>query len=472
MESDNLKNNSVETVNRFTIKRLFLKTKEQLSDLLDISGDTDKEATIADVISGIPIKGQAAWVLVFSIFIASVGLNISSTAVVIGAMLISPLMGPILGIGMSLGINDIDLLKRALKNFGIMIFLSLLTSFLFFSIPMFQSETPELLARTSPDVRDVLIAFAGGLAMIVAQSRKVKLITTMSGVAIATALMPPLCTAGYGLATGKWDFFGGAMFLFTINTIFIALATFLVVRFLKFPVVQYLNSIARKRISQIISGIALLILVPSMYLFYQLYKKSDFEQKSMQMIQAYKIEHNLILLDSQVDFVKQKISFIIIGKTLTSRAIEELQNTMASKGYPNVEIDVLQDLENKETLTKLEKLESSYVNSQGLLTRKEDQIVAKDQQIFGLQQELQFYKDKEVPFEQLAKEIQVLYPKVVGLSYSQVLKTNFKEVDTIPTTFVKWEASVSSKQKQSDTQKIENWLQVKLHNDKLKVVEE
>ena len=472
MKSDNLKEEPVEAVNRFTFKRLFLKAKEQLNDLLDISGDTDKEATIADVTSGIPIKGQAAWVLVFSIFIASVGLNISSTAVVIGAMLISPLMGPILGIGMSLGISDIDLLKRALKNFGIMIFLSLLTSFLFFSIPMFQAETPELVARTAPDVRDVLIAFAGGLAMIVAQSRKVKLITTMSGVAIATALMPPLCTAGYGLATGKWDFFGGAMFLFSINTIFIALATFLVVRFLKFPVVQYLNSAVRKRISQIISVIALLILVPSMYLFYQLYKKSDFEQKSMQMIQTYKLEHNLILLDSEVDFVKQKISFVIIGKTLTSGAIEELQNTMASKGYPNVKIDVLQDLGNQETLTKLDKLESSYVNSQGLLTRKEDQLVAKDQQIFGLQKELQFYKDREVPFEQLAQEIQVLYPQVVGLSYSQVLKTNFKEVDTIPTAFIKWSSQVTNKQKQTDTQKIEHWLKVKLREGKLSVVEE
>jgi len=177
--------------------------KDFLSKVLDIRHDTDKSGTIEDVKNNISMQGHTAWVLVFSILIASIGLNTSSTAVVIGAMLISPLMGPILGVGLSIGINDIDTLRRSFVNLGVMIGLSLITSFLFFKIPIFQNETPELMARTSPDVRDVFIAIAGGLALIVALSRRSKQTNTIAGVAIATALMPPLCTAGYGLAIGN-----------------------------------------------------------------------------------------------------------------------------------------------------------------------------------------------------------------------------------------------------------------------------
>ena len=280
-----------------SFKKTVSTVKLFLIDTFDIFQDTDHAATIEDIKSGVNMRGQNAWILIFSILVASAGLNTSSTAVVIGAMLISPLMGPILGMGLSLGINDIDFLKKAIKNFGVMVILSLLTSFLFFSIPMFQQETPELVARTFPDVRDVIIALSGGLALIIALSRRNKSINTIAGVAIATALMPPLCTAGYGLATGKWDFFGGAMFLFTINTIFIASATFIVVRFLKFPYEMYANSQRRKRISQIISFLAMVILIPSIYMFYQLYKKSDFNQKSDLLIDKLRTEKGILILD-------------------------------------------------------------------------------------------------------------------------------------------------------------------------------
>src|SRR5210317_1122130 len=221
-----------------------------LHEVLNIRDDTDKESTIENIIGNISMKGHNAWILVFSILIASIGLNVSSTAVVIGAMLISPLMGPILGVGLSIGINDIDTLKRSLINLGVMIGLSLATSFIFFLIPLFRNETPEILARTAPDVRDVFIAIAGGLALIIAISRRSQQTNTIAGVAIATALMPPLCTAGYGLATGNLSYFGGAMFLFTINSIFIALAAFVIVKFLRFPMVKYINSTKRKRIAR------------------------------------------------------------------------------------------------------------------------------------------------------------------------------------------------------------------------------
>ena len=182
-------------------KGLLVSLKKFMTELLDFRQDTDRDTTIDAIKGDIPFKGATAWILICSIFVASVGLNANSTAVVIGAMLISPLMGPILGIGLSVAINDIDTLKKSLINFGVMILLSVITAFLFFKFFPLQEESSELLARTSPDIRDVLIAFFGGLALIIARTKKGTIASVIFGVAIATALMPPLCTAGYGLAT-------------------------------------------------------------------------------------------------------------------------------------------------------------------------------------------------------------------------------------------------------------------------------
>ena len=191
-------------------------TRRFLSDLLDIRKNTDQEATKASIIADIPFKGHTSWILICSIFIASIGLNANSTAVVIGAMLISPLMGPILGMGMSLAINDIDTLRRSLKNLAVMVVLSVLTAFLFFEFFPLKSESSELLARTKPDIRDVLIAFFGGLALVIARAKKGTIASVIFGVAIATALMPPLCTVGFGLAIGNFEYAGGALLLLSL----------------------------------------------------------------------------------------------------------------------------------------------------------------------------------------------------------------------------------------------------------------
>ncbi len=208
-------------------KGLMGSVRKFLSETLDIRKNTDQEAAKEAIVADIPFKGHTAWILVCSIFIASVGLNANSTAVVIGAMLISPLMGPILGIGMSIGVNDLDTLKRSLKNFAIMVVLSVLTAYLFFELFPLRDESSELLARTAPDIRDVLIAFFGGLALVIARAKKGTIASVIFGVAIATALMPPLCTVGFGLAIGNWEYAAGAMYLFTINTISPFLSLFL-----------------------------------------------------------------------------------------------------------------------------------------------------------------------------------------------------------------------------------------------------
>lgn len=438
--------------------------KKYVLEIFDISDDTDKEATIEDIKSGIYMKGQTAWVLIFSILIASTGLNTSSTAVVIGAMLISPLMGPILGMGLSLGINDIDFLRKALKNFGVMVVLSLITSFLFFSIPMFQNETPELIARTFPDVRDVIIALSGGLALIVALSRRNKSLNTIAGVAIATALMPPLCTAGYGLATGKWDFFRGAMFLFTINTIFIASATFLVVRFLKFPYEAYANSQRRKRISQVITIFAIGILVPSIYMFYQLYRKSNFDGKVDDLMQKVRSEKGIIVLDLDKNFTKREVSFSIIGKSFSNKEVKELVAQMGESGFEDVKFKIMQDASNLETLAKIKEMENSYLSTQQLLVKKEEMLLSKDREIIDLKNKIS--NSKDLPFNDVAAEIKTLF-KVDELSYANTFKTNFAKQDTIPTFQIKWNTSVKNKNQESE--KLQNWLRVKTKNKKVMV---
>ncbi|RBA27966.1 DUF389 domain-containing protein [Flavobacterium tibetense] len=434
--------------NKGTFKEVVLSVKRFLGEIFNISEDTDVQATILDVKAGIPIKGQTAWVLIFSILIASAGLNTSSPAVVIGAMLISPLMGPIMGVGLSLGINDIYLLRKALKNFGIMVALSIATSFLYFSIPVFQHETPELIARTGPDVRDVIIAFAGGLALIIAFSRRAKQYTTIAGVAIATALMPPLCTAGYGLATAKWEFFGGAIFLFSINTIFIASATFLIVRFLKFPMEEYLDSKREKFISNIVYIASFIILIPSIFFFYKLYKKTEYEQTISTFIEKQKETKGVLIFDIDKDYNKNEVSFAVIGNKISQADLDSLKTALNKKGYSDVKINILKDYHEGETLKKLNEIEKVYMASQQIM---EDKFPILNS------------------FDQIVNEVKVLNSDIESISYGRILKSNFSKTDTIPTFFVKWKANITSEMTIEKKKTLENWLRVKTNNNNVLV---
>lgn len=434
--------------NKGTFKEVVLSVKRFLGEIFNISEDTDVQATILDVKAGIPIKGQTAWVLIFSILIASAGLNTSSPAVVIGAMLISPLMGPIMGVGLSLGINDIYLLRKALKNFGIMVALSIATSFLYFSIPVFQHETPELIARTGPDVRDVIIAFAGGLALIIAFSRRSKQYTTIAGVAIATALMPPLCTAGYGLATAKWEFFGGAIFLFSINTIFIASATFLIVRFLKFPMEEYLDSKREKFISNIVYIASFIILIPSIFFFYKLYKKTEYEQTISTFIEMQKETKGVLIFDIDKDYNKNEVSFAVIGNKISQADLDSLKTALNKKGYSDVKINILKDYQEGETLKKLNEIEKVYMASQQIM---EDKFPILNS------------------FDQIVNEVKILNSDIESISYGRILKSNFSKTDTIPTFFVKWKANITSEMTIEKKKTLENWLRVKTNNNNVLV---
>ncbi len=306
-----------------------------LYEFLDFRDDTDRDATIEAIKDGISFKGATAWILVCSIFVASIGLNADSTAVVIGAMLISPLMGPILGVGMSIAINDIDTLRRSLINLAVMIVLSLLAAFLFFYFFPLNEETSELLGRTKPDIRDVLIAFFGGLALIIARTKKGTIASVIFGVAIATALMPPLCTAGYGLATWNVPFFLGAMYLFVINTIFIALATFLVLKLLRFPMLKYANSKKRTRIARIATLLAFVTMVPALITFITVFKESKINNDYNRFL-TNKIKNNpsLWLQRDDIDLDKQTISLYFNGEI-----DDALENSIKNelKNYPSIQ---------------------------------------------------------------------------------------------------------------------------------------
>ncbi len=263
------------------------KQREQLrflGNLLQIARDTDYAATLSAVRQDIPFKGATAWVLICSIFIASIGLNTNSTAVIIGAMLIAPLMGPVLGIGVSLAINDLSMLKHAIQNFLVMVALSVLTATLFFALFPLQQESSELLSRTQPDIRDVFIAFFGGAALAIARTKKGTIASVIFGVAIATALMPPLCTIGFGLSQANLSYAMGAFYLFFINATFIAFASFLVIKLLRFPMTDYADSKQRRRVVRLVSFVALLVMIPAGITFKKALSENSFRQAVNQFL--------------------------------------------------------------------------------------------------------------------------------------------------------------------------------------------
>ena len=311
--------------------------KSFLISLFDFKDDTDHKATIEAIKADIPFKGATAWILIFAVFVASIGLNADSTAVVIGAMLISPLMGPILGLGMSFALNDINTFKKSLTHLGIMIGLSLFASFMFFYFFPLTSTTEgtsELLGRVSPDIRDVLIAFFGGLALMVARTKKGTIASVIFGVAIATALMPPLCTAGFGLASGNFSFFFGAMYLFIINTIFIALASFIVLKLLKFPMHKYANSVTRKRYATIATVVGLAVMIPAIFTFISVFNESQTKIQFSRFIEneVKKIPKFQLLGDPDFDYKKKEIRMSFFNE-VTDDVKYVLKNQLNDEEY-------------------------------------------------------------------------------------------------------------------------------------------
>ena len=452
-------------------------TKKFLTELLDIRSNTDQEATKEAIIADIPFKGHTSWILICSIFIASVGLNANSTAVVIGAMLISPLMGPILGMGMSLAINDIDTLRRSLKNLAVMVVLSVLTAYLFFAVFPLQEESSELLARTKPDIRDVLIAFFGGLALVIARAKKGTVASVIFGVAIATALMPPLCTVGFGMAIGRWDYAGGALLLFGINTIFIALATFLVLKILRFPMVRYANSKRRRQIARLVSLTALAVMIPAGWIFWGVYQEFKFTSEANQFIAEnvtpYKFtKDGRFLKDlSVLSYNRDEVStleLIFMGNEGVPDGVIATweANMKAFDDLANSDLKIIQGAQNEQA-NELKYVEELYQS-------QKNEILGKDEKIRLLESELKRLNklnSKQIPFQDISAEAQTNYENLEYLAFSNAIRTDFKKLDTVSVFEAKWKRDAKRAQILNESKKLHNWLKIRLKDSTILLTE-
>jgi uncharacterized hydrophobic protein (TIGR00271 family) len=450
--------------------QLFYDTRKYLVNLLDFRKDADQISTIEEIKANIQFKGATAWILICSILVASIGLNTNSIPVVIGAMLISPLMGPILGVGLSIAINDIDTLKTSLISLGTMILLSVLTSFVYFWIFDINADTSELFARTRPDIREILIAFFGGLALIIATTKKGTIATVIYGVAIATALIPPLCTAGYGIAVGDLNYFLGAMYLFIINTIFIALATFIVIKFLKFRMINYVDSIKRKRISRFATLAAIIVMIPAVWTFVNVVNESNFKNDALKFLNSeldILPNSKYIKKNTVVQYHSDKPSVIeltTLGNDQISKEIEFVLNTKM-KNYSslnNTELiinqSIFREINNLEYMEELRSRDSLDLLSQ---TQKINFLEDKVQELLVLEKNY-------IEFPNLLKELNINYSEIDEFSYSNILKSDFKSIDTVSVFYVKWNDSlVNEVDVTRKSSQLEKWLKYKLNLDSI-----
>ena len=437
-----------------------------LKSILSFHNDVDKNSTVNSIKADISMKGTTAWILVCSILIASVGLNADSTPVVIGAMLISPLLGPILGLGFSIATNDIETLKNSFINFLVMVFLSVITAYIFFLFFPLREESSELLSRTSPDIRDVLIAFFGGLALIIAKTKKENISSAIFGVAIATALMPPLCTAGFYLAEQNLNNARGAMYLFTINSIYIIIATYIVLKLLRFPLINYANSKRRRFINRGVSIISFLILIPSIITFNDVRNESKFNSQSKDFLKNELVglpNYNILIERSSSDYNDgdSKITINTYGqKPINDETISFLNKKKDTySALINATLEFIQD--NKNLINSNE-----FVKE--LRYRDSIELISKTNEINKLSKklsDLEKLSREKLIFNSLSKEVKIIYPRLKEFEVFETIKTDFNSVDTILVFSLKWDEKLNIDEKIKLNKNIQGWLEFQLEDD-------
>lgn len=434
------------------------------------SFSNDKDVNVLEVTENIKkdieFKGYNVWVLMCSIVIASIGLNVNSIAVVIGAMLISPLMGPIRGIGLSVGTNNFKLLIYSLMNFGVATVVSVLVSFIYFKIMPFKDETTEILARTEPLILDVLVAFFGGLAGIIAASRNDNS-TVVPGVAIATALMPPLCVTGYGLATGNWNYTLGAFYLFILNSLFICLATIVVVRYLRFPLATYINKKRERNIKIYIALFLIIILVPSGVKFMEVFNKSVFTNSAQSFIrEEIKSRNDVTVTNEKIDYSNKTITiFLGINDYIPEREQEQLVSDLKSERFSlddcKLVIEQNEDLDNGFTVDDYRLLMNDW----------KEKILEKNLLIERLKKEANSrssfsYNSKEV--EQKLK-FEKEFDQLASFSASNAYKLNMDGTcDTNLLFVVNWNDTLLN---QNRTQRLNDWIKLNFDCKNFDIIE-
>lgn len=439
---------------------IFSKFSDIIKDVANIEDHIDTDAAERSIRNNVVFKGPNAWILAIAIMIASIGLNVNSIPVIIGAMLISPLMGPIFGLGLGLGINDINLMKQAGKNLLIMISISLAVSVIYFLItPLSLSNPTEILARTKPTIFDVMIALFGGFAGIFEQCRKEKG-TVFSGVAIATALMPPLCTAGFGLATGNMGCFIGAIYLFCINCLFITLATYFLVRYFKFKQKEYADSKFGQKTKRLTTILILIFLVPSVWSAVVLVKQTNFEKKAMAFVEKNRSYDKSLIYDYKINHENGSVlSIFLTGDTLTESARNNIYAFAKECGISEDQLII------KEYITNNPQQDGEVFK--GIYERLDAEIETHEKTIDQLKFELQEAKKKEIPYMQLVNEISATHPDIRHLYIGHGVHVEINSLSASSCLLVK--IKTDSLMTQSSIEQLKRWLQVRLQVEHVEI---
>ena len=422
-----------------------------------------EDEVIAQISDGVDSHGATLWVLIFAIFIASLGLNVNSTAVIIGAMLISPLMGPIIGMGLAVGIADLKLFKRALTNYLIKTVISVVTATIYFTISPITEAQSELLARTSPTLYDVLIALFGGAAGILAISTKSKN-NVIPGVAIATALMPPLCTAGYGLAVSNTSYFFGAFYLYFINTVFIAFTTCIGVRLLHFHRKKFVDREKMKRVNYYIISIVIITMLPASYMTWNIIKQSVTENNVEKFVRDELNNNGTYIVSYEYDSKTKTLNVVAIGKPISVGAIAKAQKSMADYKLGDYTLKVIQGVSSDSLLAIQRNKKGLAVTGEGNSSKWQEQAY----QNVALQKQLAAYTRYPVLANDMKRELKVVCPAAKSLVLSQSSECF---LDTALTKgYVMAVVKTNNTLAKDDRQQLYEWLKARVKTDSLELI--
>lgn len=443
----------------------FVRNVFQIKEKIDVSG------TIKEIKKGLTFEGARVWILATSIIIASIGLNIDSIPVIIGAMLIAPLMSPILGIGVSLGINDWPTLKKSLKGLSEAVGISMVVATIYFILSPINIAGEQIIFRTVPTILDILIAFAGGLACIVSFSLKDKGLaaTVIPGVAVATALMPPLCTAAFGIAHLNFGYFIGAFYLFVLNAIFIALPAYIFVKVMKFPKVHLEDAATESKHKRYVFISLMLIMIPSIILFVGIVKDSVFRTNVNEFVQHVVVHEGSDMVSFKANYDENQIEVFMMGTIVPLEVQASWKNQLDEYGLDETSLKVRQSKDASEEIAlKLhDQLKVDIIED--LYRDKDIQLHDKNEKIAMLESELIRYKQGDIPLLDIEKEIQINYNNIENFSYNQSMELDFSgKIDTIPTFIVKW--SEGFEDVENESAKLSKWLEARLKMDSVRIV--
>ncbi|MBP5628559.1 MAG: DUF389 domain-containing protein [Bacteroidaceae bacterium] len=446
------------------------KITEKVKYYFNLMPDKDDEQVIIEQInSGVSFRGATLWVLIFAIFMASLGLNVNSTAVIIGAMLISPLMGPIIGMGLAVGINDLDLLKRAAKSFGVATLISVLTAMVYFFLSPLGEARSELLARTSPTLYDVFIAFCGGAAGIIALCTRGKG-NVIPGVAIATALMPPLCTAGYGLATGHFLYFLGAFYLFFINSVFIALATYCGVRLMHFRQREFRSSEMGVKASRIVMAIVVLTMLPAVVMTVSIVRQSIFDNNVLKFIKAELTQRGTQVISSDVEKDSLRLRVVAVGREITESTRLAAERRMEQYGMEGYSLRIIQGVQTDSILALNNQL-SQISTTREADHRKLLELSAQATRLTRLTTQLNSYTRLDNLSAEIRPEMSTLFPQVNTLALARAAEAVGDTVNQHHYVIALVGVAANKSLTPMDRLKLQQWLQIRIDEDSLVVIE-